>query len=194
MLVSVYIDAQAVCVRSRGTYFEGSITTLTSGTKLESTRTTVVIRRHVAIRIYKPKVVTHFLSPRTSGANFMNNRYLFIRTCICTRYMIIGMDYHIEQVPMCCRVCGQRLWKAEHHMNAMHSENSFWHQHFWGMMLKRILKVSACSVSNLMVKTINAIMNWRGCITSVQSVYFSGTNIHYINARYNVLYLNNTII
>ena len=21
--------------------------------------------------------------------------------------MIIGMDYHIEQVPMCCRVCGQ---------------------------------------------------------------------------------------
>ena len=29
---------------------------------------------------------------------------------------------------------------------------------------------------------------------SVQSVYFSGTNIHFINARYNVLYLNNTII
>ena len=47
----------------------------------------------MAIRIYEPKVVTHFLSPRTSGA------YFDIRTCIYTWYMIIGMDYHIEQVP-----------------------------------------------------------------------------------------------
>ena len=30
----------------------------------------------MAIRIYEPKVVTHFLSPRTSGGSvFMNNRY-----------------------------------------------------------------------------------------------------------------------
>ena len=33
-------------------------TTLTSGTKLEGKHTTVVIGRHVAIRIYKPAVVT----------------------------------------------------------------------------------------------------------------------------------------
>ena len=80
------------------------MTKLTSGTKLEGKHTTVVIRRHVAIRIYEPKVVTHFLSPRTSGANFMTSCG-FIRTCIYTWYMIIGMDYHIEQVPMCYRVC-----------------------------------------------------------------------------------------
>ena len=70
-----------------------SKTTLTSVTNLEGKHTTVVIGRHVAIRIYEPKVVTHFLSPRTSGANFDG----FIRTCICTWYMIIGMDYHIEK-------------------------------------------------------------------------------------------------
>ena len=70
--------AQAVFVRSRGTYFGGPLqskTKLTSGTKLEGKHTTVVIRRHVAIRIYEPEVVTHFLSPRTSGAYLMNNRY-----------------------------------------------------------------------------------------------------------------------
>ena len=33
-----------------------------------------------------------------------------------------------------------------------------------------------------------------GCITSVQSVYFSGTNIHFINARYNNVLVNNTIV
>ena len=39
-----------------------SKTTLTSGTKLEGKHTTVVIRRHVAIRFYEPEVVTYFLS------------------------------------------------------------------------------------------------------------------------------------
>ena len=60
--------AQAVFVRSRGTHFGGAITKyddVTSGTKLKGKHTTVVIGRHVAIRIYEPKVVTHFLSPRS---------------------------------------------------------------------------------------------------------------------------------
>ena len=88
----------AIFVRSRGPYFDGAITktTLTPVTNLEGKHTTVVIGRHVAIRIYEPKVVTHFLSPRTSGANF-DTSCGFIRTCICTWYMIIGMDYHIEK-------------------------------------------------------------------------------------------------
>ena len=80
----------------------------------------------MAIRIHEPKVVTHFLSPRTSGAYF-DTSCGFIRTCICTWYMIIGMDYHIEQfmqVPLCCRVCGQRLWKskAKQKIICMHSQ------------------------------------------------------------------------
>ena len=39
----------------------------------------------------------------------MNNRHVlwFVPTC----YMIIGMDYHNQQVPIHCRVCGQRLTK-----------------------------------------------------------------------------------
>ena len=49
----------------------------------------------------------------------------FIRTCICTWYMIIGMDYHIEQVPMCCRVCGQRLWKSKAKQKISYECNAF---------------------------------------------------------------------
>ena len=84
--------AQAVFVRSRGArILKGlleSKTTLTSGTKLEGKHTTVVIGRHVAICIYEPEVVTRFLSPRTSGAYFMNNRYkLWFHSY--TWYMII---------------------------------------------------------------------------------------------------------
>ena len=74
--------AQAVFVRSRGTYF---------GAKLEGKHTTVVIGRHVAIRFYEPEVVTHFLSPRTSGAYCMNNRYkLWFHSYM---YMYLVHDY-----------------------------------------------------------------------------------------------------
>ena len=52
----------------------------------------------MAIRVYEPEVVTRFLSPRTSGAYFMNNRYkLWFHS-----YMYICLvhdNYHIEQVP-----------------------------------------------------------------------------------------------
>ena len=86
--------AQAVFVRSRGTYFGGAITNktmLTSGTKLEGKHTTVVIRRLVAIRINEPKLVTHFILPRTSGAYLMNNRYkLWFHSYM---YMYLVHDY-----------------------------------------------------------------------------------------------------
>ena len=99
--------------------------TLTSGTKLDGKHTTVVIRRHVAIRIYEPKVVTYFLSPRTAE-RIIDKSCGFIRTCIiCTRYMIIGMDYHIEQVPMCCRVCEQRLWKSKAKQKIIYECNAY---------------------------------------------------------------------
>ena len=54
-----------------------SKTTVTSGTKLEGKHTTVVIGRHVAIRIYEPKVVAHLPSPCTNkwSVYFINNRY-----------------------------------------------------------------------------------------------------------------------
>ena len=100
--------------------------TLTSGTKLEGKHTTVVIGRHVAICIYEPEVVTHFLSPRTSGAYFMNNRYKLWFHSYMYMYLVHDYRHGIEQVPMCCRV----LWteaveiqsKAKDHMNAMHSQ------------------------------------------------------------------------
>ena len=102
-----------------------SKTTLTSGTKLEGKHTTVVIGRHVAIRIYELEVVTHFLSPRTSGAYFMNNRYkLWFHS-----YMYIYLvhdNYHIEQVPsvVACvdRGCGNPKQSKRSAMNAMHSQ------------------------------------------------------------------------
>ena len=99
--------------------------TLTSGTKLEGEHTTVVIGRHVAIRIYEPEVVTHFFSPRTSGAYLMNNRYkLWFHS-----YMYIYLvhdSYHIEQVPSVVecvdRGCGNPKQYKRSAMNAMHSQ------------------------------------------------------------------------
>ena len=43
-----------------------NVTTWTSVATLAGKHTRVMIRRHVAIRIYEPKVVTNFLSPQTS--------------------------------------------------------------------------------------------------------------------------------
>ena len=64
-------------------------TTLTSGTKLEGKHTTVVIGRHVAIRIYEPAVVTHLPSPCTNKRSVFHQLIIdtscgFIRICICT--------------------------------------------------------------------------------------------------------------
>ena len=39
--------------------------------------------------------------------------------------MIIDMDYHIDQVPMCCRVCGQRLWKSKAKRKISYECNAF---------------------------------------------------------------------
>ena len=92
---------------------------------MEGNHTTVVIGRHVAIRIYELEVVTHFLSPRISGAYFMNNRYkLWFHS-----YMYIYLvhdNYHIEQVPsvVACvdRGCGNPKQSKRSAMNAMHSQ------------------------------------------------------------------------
>ena len=84
---------------------------------MEGQHTTVVIGRHVAIRIYEPAVVAHFLSPRTSGAYFMNNRYK-LRFHSYMYIYLVHDNYHIELVPSVVE-CGQRLRSA---MNAMHSQ------------------------------------------------------------------------
>ncbi|KAL5463749.1 hypothetical protein EMCRGX_G032678 [Ephydatia muelleri] len=36
-----------------------------------------------------------------------------------------GMDYHIEQVAMCCRVCGQKLWKSKAKQKISYECNAF---------------------------------------------------------------------
>ena len=61
-------------------------------TELESKHTTAMIRRHVAIRFCKPKVVTNFLWPQTSWANSMNNRHTlwFVPTCIHDYIKLVG--------------------------------------------------------------------------------------------------------
>ena len=99
--------------------------TLTSGTKLEGKHTTVVIGRHVAIRIYEPEVVMHFPSPRTSGAYFMNNRYKMWFHSYMYIYLVHD-NYHIEQVPSVVecvdRGCGNPKQSKRSAMNAMHSQ------------------------------------------------------------------------
>ena len=47
---------------------------------------------------------------RTSCANCMNNR-LDVRCGFAPHINIIGMDYNFQQVPIHCRVCGQKLTK-----------------------------------------------------------------------------------
>ena len=77
----------------------------------------------------------------------MNNRYTscgFIRTCTCSWYIIIGMNYHIEQVPLCCRVFGQRLWKFKAKQKISYEYNAFTadlkiDKHLWEMMSTHIL-------------------------------------------------------
>ena len=77
----------------------------------------------------------------------MNNRYTscgFIRTCTCSWYIIIGMNYPIEQVPLCCRVCGQRLWKFKAKQKISYEYNAFTadlkrDKHLWEMMSTHIL-------------------------------------------------------
>ena len=66
-------------------------TTWSLVTELESKHTTAMIRRHVAIRFCKPKVVTNFLWPQTSWAN---NRH--------TLWFVPTWLY---------KVCGQRITK-----------------------------------------------------------------------------------
>ena len=75
----------------------------------------------MAIRVYEPEVVTHFLSPRTSGAYFMNNRYkLWFHSYM---YMYLHDNYHIEQVPSVVdRGCGNPKQSKRSAMNAMHSQ------------------------------------------------------------------------
>ena len=110
-------------------------------TELEGKRTTVMIRRHVAIRIYKPEVATHFLSPQTSWAYCMNNRH----TLWFCPYMYCPVHDYRYGLPQ--RTSSPTLWsvwaeaeqvqgKEKNQLCLQNifswAENSFWHWHIWG--------------------------------------------------------------
>ena len=68
--------------------------------------------------------MTNFLSSQTRQSFFMNNRHGCCNKCT-YMYVITGMDYHIQQVPKHCRVCGQRLRMRIHKQTASYDCKTF---------------------------------------------------------------------
>ena len=73
----------------------------------------------------------------------MNNRLQVVVSFVRSWYTIIGMNYHIEQVPLCCRVCGLRLWKFKAKQKISYEYNAFTadlkiDKHLWELMSTHI--------------------------------------------------------
>ena len=96
--------------------------------------------------------------------------------------MIIGMEYHIQQVPMHFRVCGLRLKKTRE------KPNTCYHCKVFSAELKiafsmdtsgndaRIHQKVSASVASILCRETLA-QSQRGCITSVLSSHFSGLSV-----------------